>query len=57
MSDYTTAPRHETTRVQVADGNQVRDWCDSLGCTEAQLRESIQAVGDSLPVFAIFSRR
>jgi len=25
----------------------VRYWCDSLGCTEAQLRESIQAVGDS----------
>ena len=34
-------------RVQVADGNQVRYWCDSLGCTEAQLRESIQAVGES----------
>jgi len=47
MSNYTTATGHDTTRVQVADGNQVRYWCDSLGCTEAQLRESIQAVGES----------
>ena len=47
MSDYTTATGHDTTRVQVADGNQVRYWCDSLGCTEAQLRESIRPSGDS----------
>src|SRR5678815_6045423 len=46
MSDYTTATGHDTTRVQIAEGNQVRYWCHSLGCTEAQLRESIQAVGD-----------
>jgi hypothetical protein len=47
MSDYTTATGHDTTKVQVADGNQLRYWCQSLGCTEAQLRESVQAVGDS----------
>lgn len=47
MSDYTTATGHDTTRVQIADGNQLRYWCDSLGCTEAQLLESVQAVGDS----------
>lgn len=47
MSDYTTATGHDTSKVQIADGNQVRYWCDSLGCTEAQLRESVQAVGDS----------
>jgi hypothetical protein len=47
MSDYTTATGHDTTRVQIAEGNQVRYWCDSLGCTEAQLRESVEAVGES----------
>ena len=47
MSDYTTATGHDTTIVQIADRNQVRYWCDSLGCTEAQLRESVQAVGSS----------
>ena len=47
MSDYTTATGHDTTIVQIAHRNQVRYWCDSLGCTEAQLRESVQAVGSS----------
>ena len=47
MSDYTTATGHDSTIVEVADGNEVRYWCDSLGCTEAQLRESVQAVGSS----------
>ena len=47
MSDYTTATGHDSTIVQIADGNEVRYWCDSLGCTEAQLRESVQAVGSS----------
>jgi hypothetical protein len=25
----------------------VRDWCKSLGCTEAQLRKAVEEVGDS----------
>ena len=45
MSDYTTATGHDTTIVQIGDGNEVRYWCDSFGCTEAQLREAVQAVG------------
>ena len=47
MSNYTTATGHDTTIVEIADGNEVRYWCESLGCTEAQLRESVQAVGSS----------
>lgn len=47
MSDYTTATGHDSTIVELADGNAVRYWCESLGCTEAQLRESVQAVGNS----------
>jgi len=47
MSEYTTATGHDTTIVEIADGNEVRYWCESLGCTEAQLRESVQAVGSS----------
>ena len=45
MSDYRTATGHDSEIVEIADGNQVRYWCHSLGCTEAQLHESIQAVG------------
>jgi len=47
MSDYKTATGHDSEIVEIADGNQVRYWCDSLECTEAQLRESVQAVGHS----------
>ena len=47
MSSYTTATGHDLKIVEIADGNEVRYWCESLGCTEAQLRESVQAVGSS----------
>ena len=47
MSDYTTATGHDTTIVEIAEGNAVRYWCEMLGCTEAQLQESVQAVGNS----------
>ena len=47
MSDYKTATGHDSEVVEIADGNQVRYWCHTLGCTEAQLRESVQAVGPS----------
>ena len=47
MSSYTTATGHDSKIVEIADGNEVRYWCESLGCTEAQLRESVQAVGSS----------
>ena len=47
MSEYKTATGHDTTIVEIADGNEVRYWCETLGCTEAQLRESVQAVGNS----------
>ena len=47
MSSYTTATGHDLKIVEIADGNEVRYWCESLGCTEAQLRESVRAVGNS----------
>ena len=47
MSDYTTATGHDTTIVEIAAGNEVRYRCEALGCTEARLRESVQAVGNS----------
>ncbi len=43
--------------VEIADGNQVRYWCDFLGCTEAQLREAVRAVGSSPPDICDFLRR
>lgn len=47
MNSYTTATGHDSTVVEIADGNEVRYWCETLGCTEAQLLESVQAVGNA----------
>ena len=47
MSDYRTATGHDSKVVEIVDGNQIRYWCDSLRCTEAQLQEAVQAVGTS----------
>ena len=47
MSDYTTATGHDAKIVEISDGNEVRYWCASLGCTEAQLREAVETVGSS----------
>jgi hypothetical protein len=47
MSDYRTATGHNSEIVEIAESNQIRYWCHSLKCTEAQLRESVQAVGHS----------
>lgn len=45
MNRYETATGHDPDRVEAIEGNQVRYWCESLGCTEAQLREAVAAVG------------
>lgn len=45
MNTYTTATGHDSRVVEIADGNEVRYWCELLGCTEAQLHESVNAVG------------
>ena len=47
MSNSPTATGHDSEVVETHDGNQVRYWCNALGCTEAQLHEAVQAVGRS----------
>ena len=47
MSDDTTKAAVDGKLVRLAEGHEVREWCKSLGCTEAQLRESVQAVGNA----------
>ena len=57
MSDYRTATGHNREVVEIADGNQIRYWCHSLRCTEAQLRESVRAVGTSPTEVGKFLRK
>ena len=57
MSDYTTATGHDTTIVEIAEGNQVRYWCDSLRCTERNYARRFRQSALRPTTFAIFSRR
>ena len=33
--------------IALSEPYEVRDWCKSLGCTEAQLRAAVSVVGNS----------
>lgn len=37
----------DAKRIDINDPAEVRNWCHSLGCTEAQLRVAVQIVGTS----------
>lgn len=37
----------DAKRIDVNDPFEVRNWCKSLGCTEAVLKSAVKAVGDS----------
>jgi hypothetical protein len=37
----------DNKRIDINDRNEVRDWCKSFGCTEAQLKAAVAAVGTS----------
>jgi hypothetical protein len=41
-----TGPEDDT-RVNVNQEHEVRYWCTKYGCTEAELREAVKAVGTS----------
>jgi hypothetical protein len=33
--------------INLSQPHEVRDWCKSLGCTEAELRAAVAAIGNS----------
>ena len=43
MPDEQTMPGN---RITITEEHDVRNWCDSLGVTEEQLRIAVAAVGD-----------
>lgn len=46
MSDnkHITHPT-DAQRIDVHDSFEVSNWCNSLGCTETQLKNAVEAVG------------
>ena len=42
-----TTPGRSPDRIVLKDDAEIRAWCQSLGCTEVQLRVAVQAAGSS----------
>jgi hypothetical protein len=48
MSDDKNQTRpQDARRISLQEPYEVRGWTESLGCTEQELREAVQAVGHS----------
>lgn len=49
MPDDLTKKRPEDAkRINVNQPHEVEYWCAALGCTEEELEEAVEAVGDSV---------
>ena len=46
-NDDTTKTGLDRKLIALGEQHEVRSWTQSLGCTEAQLREAVKAVGNS----------
>jgi len=47
MADDPTKTGHDRKLIALGEEHEVRSWMQALQCTEAQLRQAVQAVGNS----------
>jgi hypothetical protein len=47
MTDNTKQTGLDRKLISLEEDYEVRDWTKSLGCTAAELREAVKAVGNS----------
>jgi len=47
MSDSKTDTALDRKLISLKEDYEVRDWCKSLGCTQAELEQAVAAVGHS----------
>lgn len=47
MADDKSKTGNDSALVSLEQDYEVRDWMQSFGCSEAQLREAVAAVGHS----------
>jgi hypothetical protein len=47
MSDNKTPVNRDNNRINLREHYEVRDWTNSLGVNEIELREAVAAVGSS----------
>ena len=44
-------------RIDINDPQEVRDWCDTLACTEEKLKSAVEKVGTSAKEVKEFLRK
>jgi len=45
--DKTIRQPHDKQRIDIDDPYEVRNWCNSIGCTADQLERAVDKVGTS----------
>jgi hypothetical protein len=46
VNDDHSTRANDSRRIDLRQGQEVRDWCESLGCTEESLRAAVRTVGN-----------
>ena len=52
--DKTKRHPEDGERIDIHDPQEVRNWCKSLGCSEDQLKQAVDAVGTSAEKVRIY---
>lgn len=47
MSDDKPSTAQDRKLISLEQDYEVRDWCESLNCTEQELRSAVKSVGNS----------
>lgn len=47
MSDDKPSTAQDRKLISLEQDYEVRDWCESLNCTEQELRSTVKSVGNS----------
>ena len=56
--DRTKTGVQDRAKINLSEPYEVRDWCATLKCTEAELREAVKSVGSgAAKVVAYFEAR
>lgn len=57
MSDDKKATGQDRKLISLSEDYEMRDWMKSLGCTEADLRAAVKAVGNSAEAVRDYLRK
>jgi Protein of unknown function (DUF3606) len=57
MADDKTKLASDRKFINLNEDYEVRDWTQSLGCTEQELRDAVKAVGNSVEAVRYFLDR